>query len=64
VKELRGYQRVSLKPGERRLVTFEIRDEFLSFPGPDFRPVVEPGEFEVMIGPDSGNLQKAKFSRL
>jgi beta-glucosidase len=63
VKELRGYQRVTLAPGESRVVAFEITDDDLSFPGADFLPVVEPGEFEAMIGPNSADLRAVRFSR-
>ena len=64
VKELRGYQRVTLAAGETRVVTFEITDADLSFPGCDFTPVIEPGEFEAMVGPNSADLRTVKFSRI
>ncbi|MFT4175695.1 MAG: beta-glucosidase BglX [Luteolibacter sp.] len=64
LKELRGYQRVTLQPGETKTVTFEITDAHLSFPGPDFKPFVEPGEFDAMVGPDSARLQSVRFKRL
>lgn len=64
VKELRGYQRVTLAAGESRKVSFSITDAELAFPGPDFNPVVEPGEFEAMIGPDSVELRRVRFKRL
>jgi beta-glucosidase len=63
VKELRGYQRVVLKPKEKKVVKFEITDPMLTFPGPDLKPIVEPGDFEAMIGPDSANVRKVKFVR-
>jgi beta-glucosidase len=63
VKELRGYRRVTLDAGETRVVAFEITDEDLSFPGRDFRPVVEPGEFEAMTGPDSADVRAVRFVR-
>ena len=63
VKELRGYQRVTLAAGESRVVTFEITDADLSFPGPDFKPLVEPGEFEAMIGPNSADVRSVRFVR-
>lgn len=62
VKELRGYQRVTLKPGEMRTITFTISDADLSFLGRDLKPVVEPGAFEVMIGTSSANVRGAGFS--
>ncbi|MES2923225.1 MAG: glycoside hydrolase family 3 N-terminal domain-containing protein [Verrucomicrobiota bacterium] len=64
VKELRGYQRVTLAAGESRVVSFEIVDADLSFLGPDFQPVIEAGEFEAMIGPSSADLRSARFMRL
>ena len=59
IKELKGFQRVSLKPGESREITFPINRQDLSFHGIDLKPVVEPGEFEVMVGPSSTELQSA-----
>lgn len=64
VKELRGYQRITLAAGESQMITFEITDADLSFPGRDFKPIVEPGEFEAMTGPSSANVKSVKFSRL
>ena len=64
LKELRGYQRVTLAAGETRVVSFQITDADLAFPGRDFQPVVEPGEFEAMIGPSSAELRSIRFTRL
>ena len=64
VKELRGFERVRLSPGEARVISFEITDADLSFPGSDWKPVVEPGDFEAMIGTSSADLQSASFTRL
>ncbi len=64
VKELRGYQRVTLAAGESTVIRFEITDADLSFPGRDFKPVVEPGEFEAMTGPDSVDLKVVGFVRV
>lgn len=61
VKELRGYQRLTLAPGESRRITFEITRADLAFPGPDFQPLVEPGEFIAMLGTSSADLQAASF---
>ncbi len=63
IKELRGYHRITLAAGESRVVSFEITDALLSFPGRDFKPVVEPGDFEAMIGPSSAQVQKVRFTR-
>lgn len=64
VKELRGYQRVTLAAGESRVISFNLTDADLSFPGEDFQARVEPGEFEAMIGPNSADLRSTRFTRL
>jgi len=53
VKELKGFKRVSLKPKETRTVTFEIKPEHLAFHDVNMKFVVEPGDFEIMIGSSS-----------
>ena len=60
VKELKGFQRISLEPGETRTVALEITPERLSFYNVDMKFLVEPGEFEIMIGNSSrdADLQK------
>lgn len=65
VKELKGFQRISLKAGESKTVTFEITDDMLKFYNYNLQHVLEPGEFEIMIGPNSRDLQRAvlKLSR-
>ena len=61
VKELKGFQRIHLKKGESQEVKFEITDDLLKFYNAHLDYVLEPGDFEVMIGPDSSlkNLKKA-----
>ena len=53
VKELRGFEKVVLKPGESKTVTFPIGREQLEYLGPEMKYVVEPGEFEIMVGTSS-----------
>jgi beta-glucosidase len=50
VKRLRGFERVTLKPGERRTVTFALPVRDLAFIGRDDKPVIEPGAYDVMVG--------------
>ena len=50
VKELKGFQRVTLEPGERRTLTFTVGTEQLRFFDREMRRVVEPGGFELMVG--------------
>jgi beta-glucosidase len=59
VKELKGFQRVTLQPGERRAITLTLPALALSLWNPDMKRVVEPGEFDIMTGPDSVNLKSA-----
>ena len=53
VRELKGFERIHLKKGESKEVTFEIKDELLKFYNANLDYVLEPGDFEIMIGPDS-----------
>jgi beta-glucosidase len=64
VKELKGFARISLKPGELKKVTFEITPSKLAFHNIDMKCVVEPGMFEIMTGPSSidADLQKTELT--
>lgn len=53
VKELKGFEKVYLEPGESTTVSFEIGQEQLEFLGPDMTWIVEPGEFVIMVGTSS-----------
>ena len=53
VKELKGFAKVSLKPGESKTVSLEITPELLSFYDIEMNYTVEPGEFEIMVGNSS-----------
>jgi beta-glucosidase-like glycosyl hydrolase len=57
VRELRGFRRVRLEPGERCRVTFRLSAELASFTGPDLVRIVEPGEIRVMIGASSADVR-------
>jgi beta-glucosidase len=58
IKELRGFQRVSLQPGEKRLVEFTLTREELGFYNREMRFVVEPGKVRVFVGNSSeGGLE-------
>jgi beta-glucosidase len=61
VKKLRGFQRVHLRSGEHRTLTFRLRPEDLACLGLDLRPVVEPGTFSVLIGGSSASLIEGAF---
>lgn len=64
VKELKGFQRIYLKPGESRTVQFTIAPEMLKFYNYNLQFVAEPGDFDVMIGPNSRDVQAATFTLL
>jgi beta-glucosidase len=61
VKELKGFERVTLQPGEKRRVQFTLMSEHLGFYNRDVKFVVEPGEFKVFVGPNSEQLLEASF---
>jgi beta-glucosidase len=64
VKELKGFRRVVLEPGEKQTVTFEITPELLAFYDANMKYTVEPGDFEIMIGSSSrdADLQKVTLA--
>lgn len=62
VKELKGFERISLKAGESRDVVFTIDAEALKFYNSDLQYVAEPGDFEVMVGGNSRDVQSLKFT--
>ncbi|MDX1501373.1 MAG: glycoside hydrolase family 3 N-terminal domain-containing protein [Thermoanaerobaculia bacterium] len=57
VKELAGFERVTLRPGERRTVRFRVGPEALELFDREMRRRVEPGEFELMVGTSSVDLE-------
>ena len=61
VRELRGYEKITLKPGESKKVTFEIGPEELSYYINEKERVVEPGEFTVWVAPNSEAGTPVKF---
>jgi beta-glucosidase len=62
VKELKGFERVTLKPGESRTVQFAIGPESLQMWNDRMEHVVEPGEFEIMTGNSSVDLKSATLT--
>jgi beta-glucosidase len=60
IRELKGFQKISLEPGETRTVEFEITADSLAFFDVNMKYVVEPGDFEIMVGTSSrdADLQK------
>jgi beta-glucosidase len=61
VKELKGFQRVTLQPGQKTEVRFQLAYEQLAFYNRAMKFVVEPGEFKIMVGPNSQDLLETNF---
>ena len=61
VKELRGFKKVTLEPGETKTVTLEISTEDMKFYDLNMDYLVEPGLFRVQVGPNSMELHSATF---
>jgi beta-glucosidase len=61
VKELKGFRRVELLPGEAKTIAFDITPESLAFYDVNMRYTVEPGEFEIMVGSSSRDTDLKKI---
>ncbi|MCS2405640.1 glycoside hydrolase family 3 C-terminal domain-containing protein [Bacteroides salyersiae] len=61
VRELKDFVRISLKPGEAREVSFTITPDKLAYYNREMKKVVEPGEFEIMVGGSSDERQLKKI---
>ncbi len=62
VKELKGFERLTLAPGERRTVSFVLGEEQLRFYDRSMQRVVEPGDFEILVGTSSADLQSVTLT--
>ena len=61
VKELKGFDRIFLKKGESREVKFVLTEDDLKFYNSGLQYIYEPGEFDVMIGTNSRDVQTKRF---
>jgi beta-glucosidase len=61
VKELKGFKRITLKPGETQRVEFTLGPEHLGFYNREMKYVVEPGEFKVFVGSSSEDVIEKSF---
>ena len=57
VKQLSGFKRISLEPGEEQTVTFTLDESHLALWNEEMNRVVEPGEFEIMVGSSSEDIR-------
>lgn len=64
VKELKGFQKISLKAGESKVVTFNITENDLKFYNSDLKFAAEPGDFKLFIGTNSRDVKEADFKLL
>jgi beta-glucosidase len=55
--ELKGFAKITLRPGEAGTVKLSLRAADLRFLGRDLEPVFEPGEVEILVGPCAGRSQ-------
>lgn len=62
IKELKGFQQIALKAGESKTVSFDITVDMLKFYNSQLQYLAEPGEFEVMVGPNSRDLETLTFN--
>lgn len=62
VKELKSFQRIHLTAGESKEVSFQITPEMLKFYNAELKHVIEPGDFQIMVGSNSRDLQTTKFT--
>ncbi|MBA4276492.1 beta-glucosidase BglX [Flavobacterium sp.] len=61
IKELKGFQKITLKKGEKQTVTFEISVDELKFYNSDLQFIAEPGTFQVFVGENSGTDRQVSF---
>ena len=64
LKELKGFRRVFLKAGETKMVTFELTQDLMRYYDTSLRPVIEPGEVTVMVGPNSRDVRSLRLTLL
>ena len=64
VKELKGFQRIHLNAGESQTVTFTITPDLLKFYDYNLNYIIEPGDFDIMIGPNSRDVKKKTMTVL
>lgn len=62
IKELKDFKRISLKPGETKQVSFIVTPDKLKFYNVNMTEIVEPGDFEIMVGPSSQTLDSIKLT--
>lgn len=64
VKELKGFEKIMLQPGEERVMNFQLSEEDLKYYNAQLERVAEPGPFSVMVGLDSRDVKEQRFELL
>lgn len=62
IKELKGFEKIKLSPGESKTVTFDVKDDQLGFYNNQMKYVVEKGDFTFMVGGNSRDLQSVAYT--
>ena len=62
IKELKGFEKIQLKAGESKTITFDVKNEQLGFYNNQMKYVVEKGDFTLMVGGNSADLQSVKYT--
>jgi beta-glucosidase len=62
VKELKGFQKIMLQPGETKTVSFTVDEGLLKFYNNDLKYVAEPGYFKLFIGANSRDVKETSFT--
>jgi beta-glucosidase len=62
VIELKGFRRVTLAPGEKRTLRFELQPDDLALWNAEMKRIVEPGTFTISAGPNSVELKSATLT--
>jgi beta-glucosidase len=60
--QLKGFERITLKPGEKRTVEFSVTPQMLQIFNLDMKRVVEPGVFDLMVGSSSIDTNTVKLT--
>lgn len=61
MKELKGFEQITLQPGESKTVSFDIKESLLKFYNTRLEYIAEPGLFEVFVGPNARDVKKVDF---
>ena len=61
MKELKGFRKLELQPGQTETVSFDITEQMLSYWNEDRQFVFEPGEFDIMLGRSSTDVESTRI---